>query len=364
MFTIHKHAIIMNRRCSLELYHREKAILQDALGALQETTGAVGQLAPFQDYKAEQQISTVLDIAVEDKAGTFLVEVKAADRVQAITHVKAQLDRLLHGKFRRFRPLLVTPYMTRQLAEECRRVDLPFIDTAGNAYLRTNGIFIYVIGHNKPQHYEREAYRANTQAGLKIVFSLLCYPSLIGKTYREIAKFAEVALGTVGPVLKDLHQRGFVRKTRIKDWKLQNAEKLFDEWVTRYPETLRPKLNPRRYRLDHETIRKADLNRFQACWGGEIAAEILTGHLRAECYTIYTRGLPQDILAALRMRLDAGGNAELLTAFWPQELDDPGKATAPAILVYADLTMTGETRNVETANILYEQVIKPALGTE
>lgn len=344
-------------------YHK-KVVLQDALRALQDTTGVVSQFVFVQNREAGRQANTVLDIAVNGKTETFFAEVKAADRVQAITHVKAQLDRLRHGKLRKFRPLLITPYMTRQLAEECRHADLSFIDTAGNAYLRANGIFLYVIGQNKPQHYKHKAYRANTQAGLKIVFSLLCRPPLIGKTYREIAKFAGVALGTVGPVLKDLQERGFVRKTRTKDLKLQNTEKLFDEWVTRYPETLRPKLSPRRYRVDSEMIRKADLNRFQGYWSGERAAEILTGHLRAEHYTIYTRGLSQDILAALRMRSDAQGNVELLTVFWSQELDGPGRAIAPAILVYADLTVTGETRNVETANILYEQVIKPTLRTE
>ena len=348
----------------MNLSHREGGMLQDSLKALRDATGAVGQLVPVQDREAGQQANTVLDIAVDGRTETFLAEVKAADRVQAVTHVKAQLDRLRHGKFRRFRPLLVTPYMTRQLAEECRRVDLSFIDTAGNAYLRANGIFLYVIGQTKPQHYQREAYRAHTQAGLKIVFSFLCRPTLINKTYREIAKFAGVALGTVGPVLKDLQTRGFLRKTRTKDLKLQNAEKLLDEWVMRYPETLRPKLNPRRYRVDDKTVREADLSRFQAFWGGEIGAEILTGYLRTDQYTIYNRGLAQDILAALRMRLDARGNVELLTAFWSQELDDPGRAIAPAILVYADLTLTGETRNVETANILYEQAIKPALRAE
>lgn len=342
----------------------ERLILQDALGALQDTTGAVGQLVAFENPKIGREVDAVLDVTVDSKTETFLAEVKAADRAQVITHVKAQLDRLRHGKFRTCRPLLVTPYMTRQLAEACRHIDLSFIDTAGNAYLRANGMLLYVIGQNKPQQYERKAYRANTQAGLRIVFSILCKPELIGKTYREIAKFAGVALGTVGPVLKDLQERGFVRRTRSKDLKLQNAEKLFDEWVTRYPETLRLKLNPRRYRIDWETIHKADLNRFQGYWSGERAAEILTGHLRAEHYTIYTRGLPQDILAALRMRADTEGNAELLTAFWSQKLDDPGRAIAPAILVYADLTLTGETRNVETANILYEQAIKPALRAE
>ena len=340
-----------------------EAVFQDALRALRNMTGAEGKVVSCQGCKAWREPKTILDISINGKTESFLAEVKAADRISTIAQVKANLDRLLHNGFRAVRPLLVTPYITHQLAEECRRLNLSFIDTAGNAYIRMDDVFLYITGQPRAQRYEHEVYRANTQAGLRIVFALLCRPDLIAGTYREIAKLAGVALGTVGPVLKDLAQRGFVRRTKAKGTKLQNAEKLLNEWVSRYPETLRPKLNPRRYRGDDKNLREADLDRLQAYWSGERAAEVLTGYLRAEQYTIYTRGLPQEVLAALRLRLDPGGNVELLTAFWLQELADPNQAIVPSILVYADLMMTGEARNIETANVVYEQVVQPALLT-
>jgi len=36
-------------------------------------------------------------------------------------------------------PLLVAPYITREIAERCRQLGLPFLDTAGNAYLEAPG---------------------------------------------------------------------------------------------------------------------------------------------------------------------------------------------------------------------------------
>ena len=101
-----------------------------------------------------------------------------------------------------------------------------------------------------------------------------------------------------------------------------------------------------------------------AYWGGERAAELLTGYLHAERYTLYARGRLPELLTKLRIRLDPQGNTEILEAFWSPELDRPGESVAPPMLVYADLMTTGIVRNVEAAKPIYEQFIEPALAAE
>ena len=345
--------------------NRDQIILDEALAALERTTGAHGRVTAYEQLvpTAKMRADALLEIVLEGKAQAFVAEIKTVDRVHAIGHVKAQLDRMI-AEFPDHCPLLVTRYMTTQMAEECRRLKLPYIDTAGNVYLRTTGVLLYVTGQPKPQQRGTIDYRANTQAGLKIIFALLCKPELVGETYREIGAIARAAFGAVGPVLKDLEERAFIRRTKAKGLVLQNTRQLFDEWVTRYPETLRPKLEPRLYQVDRDRLLHADLNTLQAYWGGEMAAELMTHHLQAERLTIYVRGHMREILTKLRMRLDPQGNAELLAAFWAPELDKPGDPIAPAILVYADLMTTGATRNMETAKLIYEQFIEPTLPAE
>jgi hypothetical protein len=63
------------------------------------------------------------------------------------------------------------------------------------------------------------------------------------------------------------------------------------------------------------------------------------------------------------MRLAADGDTEILDAFWNPELDRIEKPLAPPLLVYADLMMTGNTRNIETAKILHEQYLQTAPAT-
>ena len=70
--------------------------------------------------------------------------------------------------------LLVTQYVNPNMAERLKQMDVPFLDTLGNAYLNAPPIFIYVKGH-APQRFPREGpTRAFVPAGLKVVYALLC----------------------------------------------------------------------------------------------------------------------------------------------------------------------------------------------
>lgn len=42
--------------------------------------------------------------------------------------------------------LLIAPRITPEIAERCRELDIPFIDTAGNAYLHAPGLLVFVKG--------------------------------------------------------------------------------------------------------------------------------------------------------------------------------------------------------------------------
>lgn len=343
----------------------EAALLNDALEALHAATGAEGKLCQEPANRGDDlRPDALVEITVDQQRIPFVVEVRKTDRLEILGHIKAQLDAWIRQRFPNHRPLLITPFMTRELAERCRAIDLPFLDTAGNVYLRANGVLLYVTGRPKPRQLERTAYRADTAAGLRLVFALLREPTLTTKPYREIADIAGIALGTIGPVLKDLEQRGFLRRGREQELKLVNGLRLLDEWLTHYPVVLRPKLHPRRYQADPKRLLQLDPARHEAYWGGEPAAERLTGFLKPEHYTLYTRGTAHAVLAEARIRADPNGNLELLEAFWAvaTRIEKPG--VAPPLVVYADLTLTREARNLEAAKLIYDEYLKPALGTE
>src|SRR4030065_233843 len=95
--------------------------------------------------------------------------------------------------------------------DEFKKYGIQFMDTAGNIYLNQYPIYIFIKG-NKPKDIflKMTAPRAFEPSGLKIIFALICYPDLIKKTYRYIAELTNVALGTVGWVINELINLGYV----------------------------------------------------------------------------------------------------------------------------------------------------------
>jgi len=278
----------------------------------------------------------------------------------------------LYQKFTRNLPadrgLLVADYINPAMAERLKELDIWFIDAAGNAYINHLPIYIYVKG-NKPlqQVGKGNKPRAFQPTGLKVVFALLCHPELANAPYREIAQLTDVALGTVGWIITDLKDMGYIVELGKRKRRLRDIKKLFDRWVEAYPEQLRPKLVLGKYITPVQGWWKdTEIDKLPAYLGGELAGEFLTNYLTPEIKTVYVREKPQDLQLLFRMRKDPEGDIELLEAFWNVKCDyknerDTATATARKIahpiLVYADLLATGDPRNIETAEMIYEKNI-------
>lgn len=331
---------------------RQDEVLQNALAALARTTGLHGK-AKQAAARGTNCGDALVEIPTGGQRHLFLAKVKDVRHFATVAMVKEQLA----GANRRLRPLLVAPYMTRTLAEYCRTIQLPFLDTAGNACLEAPGLIVYVTGEPRPADVQdRVRYRAFTLAGMKIVFAMLCRPQLADGTYRDVAKAAGVALGAVGPVMRDLETRGFlvVRTKKV----LTDTRKLIDEWVTRFPDTLRPKLLPQRYQADTNRLLTLNVEAHHSYWGGEMAGQRLTGYLKPERFMLYLEKRDKALLVQARMRLDPAGNTEMLQAFWNLPRDEAHPDTVPPLLAYADLMATGEGRNMETARLIYDQFLE------
>jgi len=331
---------------------QDRPVLEAALAALNRTAGLTARVVGPRD-RHPAHADAVLEIRAEGRTFRFVAEVKAVDRFETPAQVKRQFTG--HAPA----PLLVAPYITRGTAERCRDLRLAFIDTAGNAYLDRPGLLVWVIGQERPAELKRHRFRALHPAGLRITFALLCRPHLVQATYRAIAQAANVALGTVGPALKDLEARGFVRAGAAAR-RLLEPRRLLEEWVTHYLTALRTKLNPRRFDGDLEALEKADLEGYGACWGGEVAADRLTHMLQPATFTIYAGEPIGALVAGQRLRARPAGRIEVLDIFWKFDPERDRLGLVPPPLIYADLLATQDGRNIEAAKLIYDQFIEPA----
>ncbi len=261
----------------------------------------------------------------------------------------------------------VLPQVTAEKADELRKDDIQFIDTAGNGYINQPPLYLFVKG-NKDKKILKAPHvnRLFKQTGLRVLFALLCNPGLENETYRTIAAKTKVALGMVNWVVKDLRELGYLLEKgsgRRRQVQLLRKVHLLERWITAYAEQLRPKLILGRYRGAEGWWQEAELNPDQALWGGEVAAAKLTEYLKPHVVTLYVdRDNPGAVIVPNRLKPDPEGEVELLGRFWLPDTVKPYGDTVHPLLVYADLIATGNQRNMETARIIYDEHLVQLVG--
>ncbi|MBI4013946.1 MAG: hypothetical protein HY359_16630 [Candidatus Rokubacteria bacterium] len=349
----------------MPLRERERRLVEEALAALRRATGLkAAVLAREPKTPKGTGPDAVIEIQTDGKPRRFLAAVQAVDRAVGLATAKHRLE-----PFGR-QGVLVAPYLTAELATHCReKLDLPFIDTAGNAYLRAPGLYVFIRGERPERPVARVmgAPGRGTATALRVVFALLCQPALLTAPYRDIVAAAGVALGAVGWVFFDLQARGYLTGgTRRRDRRWLEPDRLLEEWVTTYPLTLRPKLNPRRFRAPDPAWWQRTRLPDGALWGGEVAAHRLTDYLKPATGTLYldpAKG--RDGVTALvqdhRLRADLKGEVEILDRFWNFPTDPTHPDLVPPLLVYADLMATLDPRNLEVAKRIREEHLGHAL---
>lgn len=343
----------------MELYNpRNKEMLDQAIEALREAVGLNIWVGHYEELT--KQADAIIQLKINNKKYDFVVEVKHVDRFTTITQVKHQLEAF------DLAPLLIAPKLTDAAIDNCKELGLNFIDLAGNAYINVADLLVLIKGQKTNQYNQHNHFKGNktlTPTNLRMVFALLCNPVLLNAPYREIAKVAGIALGAVGWGFNDLAARAFT----LGDGKKNNRvfvqqEKLIQEWVTNYPIKLRPKLNPKRFKADNLDWWKYLLvKKYEAQWGGEVAAKKLTHYLKPNFYTIYLQGKETKknlnrLIVENRLVPDPHGDIEILEAFW--DFDDPEflPEVVPTLLVYADLVASNDPRNLETAKLIYDRL--------
>lgn len=330
----------------------EHLVLAEALAAFQKATGLD---------------ATLLEADVAWPTGIAAAEVRIGDAEPMLAECKrnvtpANVGAIAEG-LRRFRrpAVLVTRYVNPILAERLRNLEVSFLDAAGNVYLRTPGLLVFVTGRKPEQNIPaRQPVRAFRQTGLRAVFALLCRPDLVDAPYRTIADQADVALGTVNAVMKDLEHLEFLRVTKARGRRIKRKGELQTAWVEAYLRELRPRLNPRRYRVGAATWWKGALPLPPGLFlGGEPAAALLTEHLTPEVATVYDGGGFATLARRLQPAKDERGNLEVLKLFWRFEHAEvlPEWPLVPPLLIYADLLATADARNLETAELVREKFL-------
>ena len=256
--------------------------------------------------------------------------------------------------------ILFADFVNPVMAEKFRRRSIPFVDCAGNLFIR-NDKFNYFVKRNKRTQLRKARVRgrAFNAAGLKLIFAIFNQPKILQYSYRDISNKVNIALGSVGPVIDDLYASGYILDEGTR--RLVNKKRLFERWVDGYLEKLRPKKILACYTCDDENWWKnAVPSEFQGLWGGEVIVAKSTPFMVTETISLYFSSdvKHKEFAAYCGLRKDDEGEICVYKSFWSPSYagDDNADGLSPMI-VYADIVDSINPGSWDVAKTFYGESI-------
>lgn len=334
--------IVTERLILLNMLYKESDIIYEAIANLEAYAGL-----QITVETARQEYDAVLEI----QGQRLYVEAKGNARKSNIGLILSQLQ----DRPKQKRWLLIADYIAKDVAEILRQENCNYLDTAGNAYIKTEKLFIFIDGKKKESADKKNQSRAFQEVGLKLLLLLISDPHSLQSSYRALAEKTNISLGSVSNIFKELEDSGFIVKTKRKRV-LKNMDVLLERWVIAYNDILKPRIFRKKFRpvSDVFDLFLTQNQQIGFVWGGESAANIMTNYLKSSHHTIYYDGDLSVLLNTLRLIPDNNGNIEVYSSFWTDDLKLKYGNTAPPLVVYADLMGTNSSRNIEAAKMILE----------
>lgn len=127
--------------------------------------------------------------------------------------------------------LLLAEHVTAGAGEFLREEGISYLDASGNCFLKSGSLLLFVEGQRPGSHSQSnsvrskissdsgrktQSIRAFNPSGLKLIFALLVQEDVVAWPYRDLAELVGISRGTVGYVMRDLKELGFVEERRKK----------------------------------------------------------------------------------------------------------------------------------------------------
>ncbi len=253
--------------------------------------------------------------------------------------------------------LMIGPRVTPRNADRLRAAGLNFLDANGNAYIRFADTLIDArgrTGNPVATSYQPPAGSTLfTDKRSQVIFAIVSWPELLEGRLQDLATASGVSVGFVQKTLillegtKHLERYGTARTARA----LTDVDRLIDGWAAAFPSGLGAPSKTRAFRGEFTPAALDDDGPVLYLSGEAVAPWIR----RNPTWTMYVDDLPRDAIRAGRWSsASAEPNIFVRSRFWrePGEsaASEEGRVrTAPPLLVYADLLLSGDSREREAA---------------
>jgi hypothetical protein len=256
--------------------------------------------------------------------------------------------------------IIISKYVSTKNAEFLRLNNIFFIDSMGNMYIHNKSMLLYVNGfriNSEENYYSPIAFKLS---GLKLIYELLSNPNLINENYRAMALATKLSLGSISVILKELREMKFWIELENGKKVLLQKKKLLEKLIIGFEQFVKPKLHIRKYKsIDNQFYPNWKSIRFQqenSFWGSECAASKLTSYLNPSLFCIYTEER-KSLMKELKLIPDEKGYIEIRDVFWQPVANQLYEQTVSPLLIYIDLMLSEDERNIETAKLIYDKFL-------
>ncbi len=316
---------------------------------------AIKNLSTFPELEVKEVLSNILPNNIHD--GELVLFLKGLSFNIPFT-IKRKVTAAQLPFFQEYfsnKGLILFESASMSIKKQLRKLGINYIEISGNAYIYHNGIYIFIDTKKKIKLEDPDSNTAFSKTGLKVIYQLLSNKDSINYTYRELGKVSGVSIDTIGRVYKELVRDKYLVKTNNHKYKIIDDERLFQDWVTLFNKTLRPKLKKRSFRsTNNKKIQNLFSTNFKGKISGELAAELISNYNIAQKAIIYVKGSFVDLAIELNLRPDKDGEITMIEQFWNDDYDE-FEQIASLPLVYADLISDPEPRNLLTAKLIYNK---------
>ncbi|WP_396587246.1 type IV toxin-antitoxin system AbiEi family antitoxin [Bermanella sp. R86510] len=320
--------------------------------------------------RAVSQLSGVKIPVIDKKDGFYIgnsnqeavkvIEIESRDFKDSIVrHIGAETG------------IILTKHVTQKMASLLLNHNVQYIDEMGNARLKLGDSFIYISGqrvkHNTQMPTRLSKPLLGQKIPLKILYVLLKNSDLLNATYREIAKTAQVALGSVSKVISSLKSSGDLIENNKGQYIFRDINDVIEKWALMYPIVLKPSLEKREFEFSGNGDQLLDImdpRTISGVWGDSAGGCVLTNYLTITSAAIYIGhdDAPKFInMAKLRKKKSPEEETPNIsvTIYEPFWNTDTIKQPYPAcpLITYSDLLASNDPRFIDTSNRIKDEYL-------
>lgn len=322
----------------------------------------------IEDVFYDKQRVNYFDGELHVNGESFLFEVISRPSISKLNKIVSS------GLLAKRDAILVFDFVSDELAEYCKSNKINYLDSAGNAYINSKKLIVFIEGRQANKH-KVKAKRIFQKTGLKLLFEFFRKPSLMNKPYRFISEYVEISTASVGNLIEELQDENYLMEIGGEK-KFNHIERLVLKWVFSYTELLKPKLHRGYFKLlDPGKIEKIIQNSPNKglYFSGEYAASFssLRDYVKPSNLILYTdlriSELARDY-GIVPVSKSTNAQLELLEPFWNKSFEDKTGKELKAqpllvhdLIIYADLLDTKNPRSVEIAEQMFKYEIRDRL---